>query len=78
MLSVSVQEGEGEVANFITRYQLEYPFLLDRTGQVSVAYEVVSTPTTYFIAPDGQVVDTLVGVVSADWLESNIRKYVNA
>lgn len=78
MLSVSVQEGEPEVAQFIARYGLTYPFLMDVTGDVSVDYGVTTTPTTYFISPDGTIVDTLAGVVSAAWLENNIREYVTS
>lgn len=76
VLSVSVQEGENEVAHFIDRYGLTYPFLMDFTGDVSVEYGVATTPTTYFISPDGTIVDTLAGVVRASWLEDNIRDYV--
>lgn len=78
MLSVSVQEGEPEVSQFIARYGLTYPFLMDVTGDVSVDYGVTTTPTTYFISPDGTIVDTLAGVVSAAWLENNIREYVTS
>jgi len=76
VLSVSVQEGDAEVVEFIERYGLEYPFLMDRTGSLSIAYGVVTTPTTYFIAPDGTVVDGIAGVVSRDWLEGNITAHL--
>jgi len=51
LLSVSVQEGDAEVADFIGRYDLTYPFLMDRTGEIASTYAVTTTPTTYFIAP---------------------------
>ncbi len=78
MLSISVQEDEPEVVQFIARYGLTYPFLMDVTGAVSLEYGVTTTPTTYFISPDGAIVDTLAGVVTAGWLESNIREYVTS
>ena len=78
MLSVSVQEGEREVAQFIDRYGLDYPFLMDFSGDVSVDYGVTTTPTTYFVSPDGEIVDTLAGVVSVSWLEKNIRQYISS
>jgi len=59
------------------RYGLTYPMLMDRTGQVSNIYQIASTPTTYFIAPDGTIVDTLAGVVSQRWLEENIQNYLS-
>jgi len=78
VLSVSIQEGDPEVARFIDRYGLSYPMLMDRTGQVSNSYRIASTPTTYFIAPDGTIVDTLAGVVSQRWLEQNIQNYLSS
>lgn len=78
VLSVSVQEGDAEVAQFIDRYALTYPLLMDRTGQISTNYEVTATPTTYFISPDGTIVDSIAGVVSQTWLEKNINTFMSA
>ena len=76
VLSVSVQEGDAEVAGFIDTYGLTYPFLMDRTGQISITYGVTTTPTTYFIAPDGTIADSIAGVVSQSWLERNLNDYI--
>ena len=76
VISVSIQEGDAEVAAFIGRYGLTYPFLIDRTGQVATTYEIASTPTTYFIAPDGTIVDSVSGVVSQGWLEGNLDDFI--
>lgn len=73
VLSVSVQEGDAEVLGFIDRHDLAYPFLMDRTGDIASTYDVTSTPTTYFIAPDGSIADTLAGIVTKSWLETNIE-----
>lgn len=64
------------MADFVSRYGLAYPFLMDRDGKVSVEYGVATTPTTYFISPDGAIVDTLAGVVTQEWLERNIVRYL--
>lgn len=76
VLSVSIQEGDAEVVGFIEKYGLDYQFLMDRTGGITTAYGVATTPTTYFVAPDGTVVDGIAGVVSRQWLEDNITAYV--
>ena len=60
----------------MARYGLGYEFAMDQTGEISTLYEVTSTPTTYFIAPDGTIADTTAGVVSQDWLNRNIDKYL--
>jgi thioredoxin-related protein len=51
--------------------------MIDRTGAVTADYEVSGTPTTYFIAPDGTIVDELPGVVSQRWLEGNLDNYID-
>ena len=57
------------IRDFISRHDLTYPFLMDRDGSASLAFEVVNTPTTFFIGPDGTILDTKAGLVSQDWLE---------
>lgn len=76
VLSVSIQEGDAEVVEFIERHNLTYPMLMDRTGATSSTYEVTSTPTTFFISPEGTIVDTFAGVVTEAWLETNIERYL--
>lgn len=76
VLSVSIQEPDIAVDDFVAKYGLGYQFLMDRTGEISATYEVSSTPTTFFIAPDGTIADVTTGVVSQNWLEGNINDYL--
>jgi peroxiredoxin len=76
VLSVSVQENDAAVEEFVAKHGLDYQFLMDRTGQISTTYEVASTPTTYFIAPDGTIADSIAGVVSQAWLEGNLDDFI--
>ncbi len=69
VLSVSIRESDQTITDFIARHGLTYPFLMDRDGSASLDFGVVSTPTTFFIGPDGTIIDTRVGMVSRDWLE---------
>ncbi len=52
---MSVQESNKAVENFIAQYGLTYPFLLDTNGDASLSYNVYTTPTTYFVNPDGVI-----------------------
>jgi len=51
---------------------------MDATGEISTNYEVTTTPTTYFIAPDGTIADQISGVVNQGWLERNINDYITS
>ena len=66
---MSIQESDQAIRDFISRHDLTYPFLMDRDGSASLDFEVTSTPTTFFIGPDGTILDTKAGMVSQDWLE---------
>ena len=50
---------------------------MDRTGEIATTYEISSTPTTYFIAPDGSITDSRAGVVSQRWLEENLDDFID-
>lgn len=72
VLSVSIQEGYPAVENFIAQYGLEYPFLMDTDGRISSSYNVLSTPTTYFIDQDGVIINILPGVLTEQWVDANM------
>ena len=73
MLSVSLQESNAAINNFIAKYGLNYPFLLDIDGAISRNYNVYTTPTTYFVNPDGVIASILPGVVSRQWLDGQMK-----
>jgi peroxiredoxin len=60
------------VDDFIARHGLRYPFLLDIDGAVSQNYDIYTTPTTYFVDPDGVIAGILPGVVNQNWIEQNL------
>jgi|TARA_B100001105_G_scaffold207483_1_gene171668 peroxiredoxin len=74
VLSVSTRESKQTITDFIARHGLTYPFLMDRDGSASLDFGVVSTPTTFFIGPDGAILDSKAGMISRDWLEGLIRE----
>lgn len=57
---------------FIAKYGLEYPFLLDTDGSISRRYDIDSTPTTYFVNPEGLITDILPGLGTEQWVEANM------
>ncbi len=69
VLSVIIRESDQVISEFISRHGLPYPFLMDRDGSASLDLGVMTTPTTFFIGPDGPITDTRVGIVARDWLE---------
>ena len=61
ILAVNLQEDNLPVKNFMDKYSLDFPVLLDRTGKVGAQYGVRSIPTTYLIDRDGSIIGRAIG-----------------
>jgi cytochrome c biogenesis protein CcmG/thiol:disulfide interchange protein DsbE len=53
----------------------DWPVVIDREGAVSVAYGVARVPESFLVAPDGTVVQRLVGGVTAAQLDDILEQY---
>jgi peroxiredoxin len=73
VLSVSIQEDETAVADFISRHDLSYPFVMDTDGNISQNYSIYTTPTTYFVNPDGVIINILPGMMTQQWITANLE-----
>lgn len=78
ILSVSEMENSSAVESFIARHGLDYPFMLDSDGGAGALYNLYTTPTTFFIGPEGVIRDILPGVVSKSWVERNLANIEQA
>ena len=78
ILSVSEMENSTTVEFFIAKYGLDYPFMLDVDGSAGALYNLYTTPTTFFIDPEGVIRDILPGVVRRSWVERNLANVEQA
>jgi len=62
----------GEIEDFVERYKIEYPLLLDREGEAAVAYGITGVPETVFIDPQGIIRYWIVGAASPKELEKGL------
>lgn len=65
MLALDMQESEKLVKAFISEFNLSFPSLLDREGDISFLYGVRGLPTTYIIDREGKIIGKAVG--PRDW-----------
>jgi peroxiredoxin len=61
VMAVDIQEKEKSVTSFMSKFDVDFPVYLDRTGSVSSQYGVTGIPTTYIVDPEGKVVGWAVG-----------------
>lgn len=57
VLGVSSEEQPATVTAFLGQNPLPFPILVDQTGDISRQYRVEGLPTTFFIGPDGTVLE---------------------
>ncbi len=61
---------------FVQEFQLSFPILLDKTGEVADAYRVMSIPTTYFIDTDGIIQHKLIGAADKGSFEQYVKELI--
>lgn len=62
------------VYNFIEDYHLTFPIPLDEDGRLSVDYEILAYPTTYFIDSDRVIRNKTVGTMTEEYMLKQIGK----
>jgi cytochrome c biogenesis protein CcmG/thiol:disulfide interchange protein DsbE len=70
-VGIAVDDSEGDVADFMGRYQLDYPVVMagwDFAGE----YEVTGVPETLFYDATGQEQDRIVGAASRAQFEQSL------
>ena len=75
-INVTVSDNIKEVAEAVEYYKLQFPILLDYTGDVSSVYGIRNIPTNIIVGPDGIVRENIVGPLDeADILEKLEKAY---
>jgi cytochrome c biogenesis protein CcmG, thiol:disulfide interchange protein DsbE len=76
LLSVAVSDDPSADRAFASRYGWTWPIVEDEGFRWSVAFGVPGVPTTYVLGPDGRLADRIVGPVTPDGLEQDLRPLV--
>ncbi|GLC87200.1 thiol-disulfide oxidoreductase ResA [Lysinibacillus piscis] len=71
-LAVNIAQTDLEVQDFVDRYKLTFPVVIDKTKSVMTAYNVDNLPATVLIDPDGKVVKIITGEMT----EGNIASFM--
>ena len=64
VLAINQAEEPQKVMAFQAQYGLTFPILMDYRMDVADLYRIRSLPTTFFIAPDGVIVDKVEGMMN--------------
>jgi peroxiredoxin len=76
VLAVDLQENAGQVRSFAGDFGMEFPIVIDRTGQVADAWRIggpiQGIPSSYFVDESGVVVSRVFGPMDAEMLAEGI------
>jgi len=56
VLAINVGETDLAIKSFADEYQLSFPIVIDRKGDVQQAYRINPLPATFLINPEGEIV----------------------
>ncbi|HEX6923269.1 MAG TPA: TlpA disulfide reductase family protein [Bacillales bacterium] len=76
-INVTADDSLGAVKLFVEDYGVNYPVLLDKSGNVSDLYNVYSRPVTYFINAKGIIVGKIKGYQGAEILNKKVKALVS-
>ncbi len=72
ILGVNYEGSAEEVQNFVDKYNVTFPILLDSDGTVAQLFGVQGLPTSFFVDKEGHVLGYQPGPVTKEMLEQGI------
>lgn len=67
-INMTAQDNPLEIAPFLNKYNLNFPVLLDETGETGKAYQLRSLPSSFFIDRAGIISEVVIGGPMAEAL----------
>ncbi|GAA0444048.1 thiol-disulfide oxidoreductase ResA [Lentibacillus halophilus] len=74
IIAVNLDRTTFVVDKFINEYDLTFPVPHDSNKEVRNAYQVEPLPTTFFIDPDGKIVEIVEGGLTLDRIEGYLQQ----
>jgi cytochrome c biogenesis protein CcmG/thiol:disulfide interchange protein DsbE len=73
-VGVVYDDDETKIRQFLAQNGTAYPTLVDDGGKTAIAYGVYGVPETFFINPQGVIVDKYAGPLSPDAIYGYLQK----
>ncbi|WP_330949588.1 thiol-disulfide oxidoreductase ResA [Virgibacillus sp. MG-45] len=73
IIAVSLDATEFVVEKFIEKYDLTFPIPFDNKSLVRELYKIGPIPTTYFINPEGVIIEKVEGALTLEKLEGHLK-----
>jgi thiol-disulfide isomerase/thioredoxin len=73
-VGVNLRDQVSDAQALVARTGVTYDVIRDPSGALAQELGVVGMPTTFFVTPDGRIVDTKAGAFGADELRQRVEK----
>lgn len=67
------EESKQAVHTFRDMYKINYPILLDQSGNIAKLYRIITIPTSYFIDANGIIRKRIIGPLQKENIENLIK-----
>lgn len=74
VIGVNLQENRKNVVDFIEKFDMSFPILLDPNSEVKGLYNVFTQPVTYFINKEGKIIDKKFGPLTDEEINEKMSK----
>ncbi|XEC92790.1 redoxin domain-containing protein [Paenibacillus tarimensis] len=74
ILAINLSEPDLPVTNFVRQHKLTFPILRDVNRQTERKYGLRSYPTTFFIKPDGKIMEIVVTPMTEQQIEERVER----
>ena len=74
ILAINLSETDLVVSSFLRQFNLEYPILRDQKRATERMYGLRSYPTTFFVKPDGKIMEVFVGGMTEEQINERVER----
>lgn len=72
--ATDLETNKEKVKQFANKHGITFPILLDEGGNTSIAYEVLTIPTSIIVNEEGIIVEQIIGPVTEELLLEKLSK----
>lgn len=74
VIGIDINDEPGEVRQFIRQLNINYPIVIDNTGDMVYKYRVTGRPTSIFINKDGMITGVVPGMATPEVMQEQLKK----
>ncbi|SHF57860.1 thiol-disulfide oxidoreductase ResA [Ornithinibacillus halophilus] len=74
IIAVVLNDTRFNVKQFVNKYDLTFPIPFDNKGAIQDLYKIGPIPSSFFISPEGEIVEKVEGALTLERLEGYLKQ----